>query len=113
MNPTYGKAHARLGLSRYFLNDLPGAIRAYEAALKYDPSNAASKSYLAKAKIKMEEQQIETQRLLEDPAMKLLAKKATSNQKIDLMEDPEMQIIAKKALSDPTMMKAVMAAKHL
>ena len=45
--------------------------------------------------------------------MKLLAKKATSNQKIDLMEDPEMQMIAKKALSDPTMMKAVMAAQHL
>ena len=112
LNPTYGKAHARLGLSRYFLNDLPGAIRAYETALKYDPSNAASKSYLAKAKIKMEEQQIETQRLLEDPAMKLLAKKATSNQKIDLMEDPEMQMIAKKALSDPTMMKAVMATQH-
>jgi len=53
LNPDYGKAHARLGLSRYFLRDYDGAVEAYESALHYDPSNAASKNYLAKAKLKL------------------------------------------------------------
>lgn len=52
--PTYGKAHARLGLSRFFLQDYAGAVEAYTAALQHDPDNAASKSYLAKAKAKLE-----------------------------------------------------------
>jgi tetratricopeptide (TPR) repeat protein len=56
LHPEYGKAHARLGLSRYFLKDYFGAIDAYESALIYDPSNAASKSYLAKAKAKVDYQ---------------------------------------------------------
>lgn len=54
LNPNYGKAHARLGLSRFFLQDYAGAVAAYTAALKHDPDNAASKSYLAKAKAKLE-----------------------------------------------------------
>ncbi len=53
LNPEYGKAHARLGLSRYFLRDYYGAVEAYESALQFDPNNAASKSYLAKAKSKI------------------------------------------------------------
>jgi len=53
LNPEYGKAHARLGLSRYFLRDYYGAVEAYESALEYDPNNAASRSYLAKAKSKI------------------------------------------------------------
>ena len=53
LNPEYGKAHARLGLSRYFLKDYYGAVEAYESALVHDPHNAASKSYLAKAKSKI------------------------------------------------------------
>ena len=54
LNPEYGKAHARLGLSRYFLRDYYGAVEAYEAALVYDPNNAASKSYLDKAMAKID-----------------------------------------------------------
>lgn len=53
LNPTYGKAHARLGLSRFFLQDYQGAVEAYEASLRYDPGNAASKSYLAKAQARL------------------------------------------------------------
>ncbi len=53
LSPEYGKAHARLGLSRYFLKDYYGAVEAYESALRYDPDNAASKSYLAKARAKV------------------------------------------------------------
>lgn len=54
--PTYGKAHARLGLSRFFMGDYAGAIDAYTAALEFDPENAASKSYLAKAKARLAKQ---------------------------------------------------------
>ena len=54
LSPTYGKAHARLGLSRFFLQDYAGAVSAYTAALEHDPENAASKSYLAKAKARLE-----------------------------------------------------------
>ena len=53
LHPEYGKAHARLGLSRYFLRDYYGAIEAYESALFYDPGNAASKSYLLKSRAKI------------------------------------------------------------
>lgn len=54
LQPEYGKAHARLGLSRYFLKDYGGAVEAYESALLYDPDNAASRSYLVKAKSKLD-----------------------------------------------------------
>jgi tetratricopeptide (TPR) repeat protein len=54
LSPTYGKAHARLGLSRFFLQDYAGAVAAYTSALEHDPDNAASKSYLAKARARLE-----------------------------------------------------------
>lgn len=54
LEPTYGKAHARLGLSRFFIGDYGGAVEAYTAALEYDPDSSASKSYLAKAKVRLE-----------------------------------------------------------
>lgn len=53
LNPEFGKAHARLGLSRYFLKDYAGALEAYESALMYDPDNESSKIYLTKAKLKL------------------------------------------------------------
>jgi tetratricopeptide (TPR) repeat protein len=52
LNPDYGKAYARLGLSRFFLEDYEGSVDAYETALTYEPDNAASNSYLAKARAK-------------------------------------------------------------
>jgi len=57
LDPTYGKAHARLGLSRFFLHDYAGAVDAYTQALEYDPDNAASQSYLAKAQAKLAKHQ--------------------------------------------------------
>ena len=57
LDPTYGKAHARLGLSRFFLHNYAGAIAAYTTALEYDPDNAASQSYLQKAKSRLARQQ--------------------------------------------------------
>ena len=74
-----------------------------------------SKSYLAKAKLKLERQRSEqrteadARRLLDDPEMHKMARKALANPDAELFQDPEMQSIAKKALSDPTMMEAVMA----
>lgn len=60
LNPTYGKAHARLGLSRFFLHDYLGAVKAYTKALEHDPENAASKSYLAKAIARLESNRLST-----------------------------------------------------
>ena len=54
LNPTYGKAHARLGLSQFFMGDYAGAVAAYTRALQFDPDNAASKSYLQKAKARFD-----------------------------------------------------------
>ena len=51
--PTYGKAHARLGLAHFLLGDYRGAIEAYTVALKYEPDNKSSKSYLEKAAKKL------------------------------------------------------------
>lgn len=53
LHPEFGKAHARLGLSRYFLKDYHGAVEAYESASAYDPDNESNRIYLAKAKLKL------------------------------------------------------------
>jgi tetratricopeptide (TPR) repeat protein len=60
--PGYGKAHARLGLSRFFVGDYEGAVSSYQLALEHDPNNAASKSYLLKAQGKLQQQQQQQQR---------------------------------------------------
>lgn len=51
----YGKAHARLGLSLFFLGHYEDAVEAYRTALRYEPDNKASLSYLQKAEAKFEE----------------------------------------------------------
>ena len=42
-------------LIRYFLKDYGGAVEAYESDLLHDPDNAASLTYMSKAKTKLEE----------------------------------------------------------
>ena len=74
LSPDYGKAHARLGLSRFFLQDYEGAVAAYTQALKQDPDNAASKSYLAKAQAKLD-----ARHLLDSPDFRRAAEKALSS----------------------------------
>jgi tetratricopeptide (TPR) repeat protein len=55
--PTFGKAHARLGQSLYFLKDYEGAVSAYEEAVYYEPENEVTKTYLQKARNKLAKQQ--------------------------------------------------------
>ncbi len=50
--PTFGKAHARLGQSLYFLKDYAGAVAAYENAFQFEPDNTVTWTYLNKAKKK-------------------------------------------------------------
>lgn len=110
MNPSYGKAHARLGLSRFFLQDYAGAVDAYTAALKHDPNNAASKSYLAKAKAKLESisSDATARRLVQDPDIRSIAAKVmSSGQGTNLLNDPELHKLAKKALNDPAIQATV------
>ena len=57
LEPTYGKAHARLGLCRFLTHQYGLAMEAYTTALAYDPHNAAAQAYLAKAKDAMLRQQ--------------------------------------------------------
>ena len=103
LNPSYGKAHARLGLSRFFMKDYVGAIEAYNAALQHDPNNAASKSYLGKAKAKLAAQRTEeaAKRLSEDQHMRQMASKVMSKPSHDLYDDPDMKNLARKAMNDP------------
>jgi len=128
LKPTYGKAHARLGLSRFFMNDFEGSIAAYNTALVYDPKNAASKSYLAKAQLKLERQRHddfnsthEARRLMDDPDMIHMARKMMSsangpNENLteeQLLGDPEMKKLARKAMNDSTMLEAIRHIKHV
>lgn len=56
LDPTYEKAHTRLGLSLYFRGDYVSAIKAYEQSLDIDPNNQACFNYMVKAKEKHAEQ---------------------------------------------------------
>ena len=77
--PEYGKAHARLGLSRFFMGDYAGAIDAYNSALKYDPENAASKSYLAKARARLAKQNESHYRSSSSKTVKKVDEKAVAS----------------------------------
>jgi len=56
LKPAYGNAYARLGLSKYLMNDLEGSVAAYKTALIYDSDNTESRSYLSKVQLKLRRQ---------------------------------------------------------
>ena len=113
LNPSYGKAHARLGLSRFFMQNYVGAIEAYNAALLHDPDNAASKSYLAKAKARLSAQHTEeaAKRLGEDHHMRQMASKVMSKPSHELYDDPDMKNLARKAMNDPAIQAIINSQK--
>ena len=107
LEPKYGKAHARLGLSRFFLRKYLGAAEAYTLALIYDPDNSASKSYLAKAKAMLTDEELnllqlqKTKHLIGDKTLQAVAAKAltgSSQDLKDLFDDPEMVKLTKQAM---------------
>ena len=55
LNPSYEKAHSRLGLSLFFRGEYEAAIEAYGKSLELDPTNRASLSYLVKSKARLAE----------------------------------------------------------
>lgn len=104
LDPTYAKAHARLGLSRFFLRDYAGAVDAYTSSLGYDPDNAASKSYLQKAQTKLAESQtpegVTRQMMQQDPILADKVRRASQDPR-ELYNDPELRQMANEALADP------------
>ena len=56
LNPVYEKAHARLGLSCFFMGNYQGAVDAYERAIELDHKSTASLSYLGKARTRLADQ---------------------------------------------------------
>lgn len=70
--PTFGKAHARLGQSLYFLKDYEGAVSAYEDAITYEPDNPVTATYLEKAKLKLKKQQEKATRLKRNDEVSVL-----------------------------------------
>ncbi|MGK3758442.1 MAG: tetratricopeptide (TPR) repeat protein [Bacillariaceae sp.] len=77
LKPVYGDAHARLGLSKYLMNDLEGSISAYETALRYDSNNTEHKSHLAEIQHKL--------RRKKSRAEKYAAMKSSNNEKDALL----------------------------
>jgi small glutamine-rich tetratricopeptide repeat-containing protein alpha len=53
LQPTYGKAVSRLGLSYYFLGNYEKAVESYEMSVSLEPDNKASAEALEKAKKKL------------------------------------------------------------
>lgn len=107
LEPNYGKAHARLGLSRFFLHKFLGAAEAYTLALVHDPDNSASKSYLAKAKARLTDEELrlfqlqKAKLLIGDKTLQTVAAKAltgSSKDLKDLFDDPEMVKLTKQAM---------------
>jgi tetratricopeptide (TPR) repeat protein len=75
--PTFGKAHARLGQSLYFLKDYEGALAAYEDAIYYEPDNAVTRTYLEKAKTKLQRQKEKSNRIHRGEEMSVLTSESS------------------------------------
>lgn len=94
--PTFGKAHARLGQSLYFLKEYEGAVSAYEDAIHYEPDNPITKTYLEKARSKWNRQ-------------KEKSLKSKSGEEVSVMtaESSVQQTVANSIATDPNASAAV------
>jgi tetratricopeptide (TPR) repeat protein len=112
LEPTYVKAHARLGLSRFFMGDYKGAVEAYTSALECDPHSSASKSYLAKAQARLDRENgtdgdsnaQNNQAVIDEGGQHGME----SREDRRLMQDPEIQQMSKESMEDPAMIQNMM-----
>jgi tetratricopeptide (TPR) repeat protein len=94
--PTFGKAHARLGQSLYFLKNYEGAVVAYEDAIHYEPDNPITKTYLEKARSKWSRQK-----------EKALKKNGGEEVSVLTAESSVQQTVANSVVTDPNASAAV------
>merc|ERR1712238_208419 len=83
--PYSGKAHARLGQALYFLKDYNKAEKAYELAVRYEPENHVTWTYLDKSRKKIAKMVRRKQRLAQEEALteKEVTSCITDNEKQD------------------------------
>ena len=60
--PSFGKAQARLGQALYFLRDYRAAVSAYGEAIRHEPENQVTITYLGKARAKLAKEEDRQQR---------------------------------------------------
>lgn len=95
--PTFGKAHARLGQSLYFLKDYDGAVAAYEEAVRYEPDNDVTQTYLEKARSKLYRQ-------------KEKARRQARGEEISVAEESMPFTVANSIATDPNKGAAVVTS---
>lgn len=96
--PTFGKAHARLGQSLYFLKDFEGAVNAYQEAFQYEPDNEVTLAYLEKARSKLARQQDR-------------ARRQARGDELSVAEDSLANTVANSIATDPQAAAAVVTAR--
>lgn len=95
--PTFGKAHARLGQSLYFLKDYEGAVGAYEEAVRFEPDNSVTQTYLEKAKSKLARQHEK-------------ARRAARGDEVSVAEDSVAPTVVNSVATDPSRGAAVVTS---
>jgi len=95
--PAFGKAHARLGQSLYFLKDYEGAVAAYEEAVRFEPDNTVTQTYLDKAKGKMSRQHEK-------------ARRAARGDEVSVTEDSVAPTVVNSVATDPSRRAAVVTS---
>ena len=95
--PTFGKAHARLGQSLYFLKDYEGAVAAYEDAIRFEPDNSVTQTYLDKAKSKLTRQHEK-------------ARQAARGDEVSVTEDSVAQTVINSVATDQSRRAAVVTS---
>jgi len=136
MCPDYVKAHSRLGLCYFFLEQYENAISAYERAAELEPDNKAHQDSLKQARNKLKKAQSTSSTvpsssgaagnnlpgfgadgmpnippgMLRNPAMKqALDSMGGTSGLANLMKDPQMMAMAQQMMKDPKMMQQAMS----
>jgi tetratricopeptide (TPR) repeat protein len=106
--PTFGKAHARLGQSLYFLKDYEGAVNAYEEAVKYEPENQVTVTYLEKAKSKLARQHDRARRQAKGDEVSVAEESVTMTVTNSIATDPHAAaaVVTTRAPYDQQLMVA-------